>query len=530
MSNHSAKSSIKHLRIRSDGYVLPLVIITGVILTIGAVILSTRSFSGLIRSNRQKQGNEATELAETGASLLINELNDKFPYLLTVNCQVENNSSSQQLEDPVCTGWKTFNFGQYGGPNSACPRRSTNPSEIMDLLYKKVNHKNGAYRLRNYEFLGDQVQGGKAIIQVQGQRFRGSEESSEIAASAIVEQEITIVPKCCDALPYQQCDTSKGYGLVTENIALGVGDIIDEDRNISESGANLHCSSCEPPPTDKCVEWEDAGQKIPYSKMEDCRNGVDITEDMVGVIDGKRSNGSIEIPDADQWDIESWGAPEPITIGWDPFKQRYYAPKFNHADEQGPHPNIKGCYTEIKKDGKKTTHCRIQTITASGQSKLDIDPGDGDIRFYVEGQTINLSGDHFIMPEDAKFGQFVIFGGASTWKDELDVNGKPIRGKGDKTLNFSGSGEINAFLHMPYFNINFSGGECWRPLIVRGAAITHGWNATGDCSQIRVPTDAGETICEDYGVCFSSSTSGESDGEFAALGSNQWSLIQMEQQ
>ena len=63
------------------GYVLPLVIITGMILVVGAVILSAQSFSGLIRSTRQKQGDEATELAETGASVLINELNQKFPLL-----------------------------------------------------------------------------------------------------------------------------------------------------------------------------------------------------------------------------------------------------------------------------------------------------------------------------------------------------------------------------------------------------------------------------------------------------------------
>ena len=235
MSNNSAKHNMQDRRKSSDGYVLPLVVITGLILTIGAVILSARSFSGLIRSSRQKQGNEASELAETGASLLINELNKKFPYLLTVSCQVENNSSTEQREDPVCTGWKDFQFGQYGVANSACPGRSTNPSDVMELLYKTVDHKNGSYRLRNYEFLGDQVQGGKAIIQVQGQRFRGSGESSEIAASAIVEQEITIVPKCCNQAPYLSCGSGWGYGLATKGVQLQLGDVIDENTSISNS-------------------------------------------------------------------------------------------------------------------------------------------------------------------------------------------------------------------------------------------------------------------------------------------------------
>ena len=505
---------------------------TGMILVIGAVVLSARSFSGLIRSTRQKQGDEAIEIAETGASVLINELNSNFPYLLTVNCQVENNSASEQLDAPVCDGWKNFEFGQYGGADSACPARSDNPSEVMDLLYKPVRNEQGSYRLRNYEFLGDQIQGGKAIIQVQGQRFRGTSESSSIAASAIVEQEITVIPKCCGGLPYQKCDTNKGYGLATKSNALGVGDIIDEDPNVSISGANVHCTQCDTPPSDQCDDWTKNGrriQKIPPGKKIDCENGVDITQDMAGVIDGERTNGSIDIPAAPTWNKAQWGDPAPFTIGYDAYRPDlgYYAPTISHATTQGPHPDIPGCYTEIT-GGKKITHCRIKNISTSIPLNLEIKPENGDIRFYVEGNQIDLAGIYFIIPENTNFGQFTIFGGASTWESAYERY--KSSGPGSKSFNWSGSGEINAFLYMPYFNINFSGGNCENPQILRGAAITYSWNATGDCSQIRVPSDAGEIICEDYGVCLSGSDSANSGGEFAALGSNRWSLIQMEQE
>ena len=487
------------------GYVLPLVIITGMILIVGAVILSAQSFSGLIRSTRQKQGNEATELAETGASVLINELNEKFPYLLTISCQVENNSISDQRENPVCTGWEDFTFGQYGGPNSACPGRSPNPSDVMDLLYQGVSHKNGSYRLRNYEFLGDQVQGGKAIIQVQGQRFRGSNESSEIAASAIVEQEITIVPKCCNEAPYVSCASGWGFGLATKGVQLQLGDVIDENPSSSNSNANVHCVNCDPPPDDQCDPWTSAGQTISGTCSE------------IGssIIAGERSNGPLDIPEAPTWNKEAWGDQTPIAI------TNSNNPIFRHGEANQPHP-ISGCYTESI-NGKKRTHCRIDSVNLSGDNKISINPEreDGDIRFYIEGLQINLSGDTIINP--GEFGSFSIFGGEST-------NSNSAWGCTSKQLNISGGGELNAFLNMPCFDINLSGGSSDQPLMIKGAAIANRWNATGDYSRLVVPTNAGKTICDVYQICSSGGSNSGNQNEFAALGSNRWSLIQMEQQ
>ena len=66
MKNRLISANSRMPKTAENGYILPLVIITGVILGVGAVILSARSFSGLIRSSRQKQRNEAIEIAETG--------------------------------------------------------------------------------------------------------------------------------------------------------------------------------------------------------------------------------------------------------------------------------------------------------------------------------------------------------------------------------------------------------------------------------------------------------------------------------
>ena len=226
-----------------DGYVLLFVVVGGLILAIGAMVISARSFNSLMRSSKQSEGDQAIEIAETGASILLNKLNNNFPYLLTKNCQVENNALSQQFEKPICKGWQDFEFGELGGPASACPGRSTEPADIMEQLSASVSNEKGQYRLRNYEFLGDQIQGGTAIIQVQGQRIKHRGGSPIISASAIVEQEVTITPKYCGLPPFDKSSgSSSGFGLLAGNISLNSSSIIDQVPGTTPSQANVNLS------------------------------------------------------------------------------------------------------------------------------------------------------------------------------------------------------------------------------------------------------------------------------------------------
>ena len=535
-----------------DGYVLILVIFTGLILAIGAMVIAARSFDGLIKSGRQKHKDEAVEIAETGVSNILDELNSNFPSLLTVSCNVENNNVSDQFKKPFCTGWGQFTLGKLGGPTSTCPGRSTTPWVIVnnqsDILYKTIKNDSGAYRLRNYEFLGDQNQGGTAIIQVQGQRFRRGDTRS-LAASAILEQEVTIVPKCCNQAPYQPCNSGWQYGLATKGVQLQLGDVCHEPQQYitqnpdlyltdpetgkkylrpdlyltnpetrrpyipndeicqpmdGSSGAKVHCVNCDtpPPPSEPCDAWTSGGQII--GSQNGC-SGVGS-----GIITGERSSGDINIPNAPTWNINAWGDPTPIAIN------NGNNPIFRHGEAGKNHP-INGCFTESI-NGKKITHCRIDSINLSGQNKIIINPDKeaGDIRFYIEGLQINLSGDTIV--NSGEFGSFAIFGGESTkWPYNL-------YGCSSKSLNISGGGQLNAFLHMPCFNVNLSGGSVDKRLIIHGSAITNQWNATGDYSRLIVPRTAQQVICSDYNVCGAST----SQTEFVALGSNRWTLIQME--
>ena len=501
-----------------------LVIFTGLILAIGAMIIAARSFDGLVKSGRQKQKGEAVDIAETGINNILNELNNNYPSLLTVSCKVENNKISEQFEKPYCTGWDQFTVGQFGGPTSTCPGRSTSPSVIIgnqtDTLYKSINNNSGAYRLRNYEFLGDQNQGGTAIIQVQGQQFKRGD-TRTLAASAIIEQEVTIVPKCCNKAPYQSCSS---YGLLTKNIALQLGDIVDEVRPTTPSGANVHCVNCDEPPTEKCKPWTSAGQKITVSCSAFNEESLDEQLTGAGVIDGQRSNGEIDFPTAPTWedirDAEGNELPNSLK-NLEPWNLYYQAVTIGHdSDPDNFHP--KHCLTITEPStNKKTTHCRILNINASGTTRLTIKPEiGGKIIFYMEGQQINLSGVNSFKcyidePNNlpCEFEQFVIHGGESTYKGKWpSIPDTTKYACGQKNFDLSGGGSIEAFLNIPCFNVNLSGGNETFPITIKGAVIANDYNVTGDYARLIVPTGA---------------TAISSKMEFIALGSNRWSLIQM---
>ena len=517
-----------------------MVVAGGLILMIGAIILSMRSFSSLTGSIRQGQRTQAEEIAESGANIIIEELNQNYPYLLVVNCNVTNNSASEQMQPPECDGgWDAYDLDDMN-PVGVCSQRSEEPQDIMETLYQPSPEGKGFFRLRSYEFFGDQIQGGTAVIKVQGQLRHGSPDNPKIISSAILKKEITIIPKCCDSAPFETCHISSDwkYGLAAKTMNLRTGDILDEDPNINVSSANVHCQECltSPPFDDLCEPWDDVsfnqifgnGTESENSIVQSCQAGEDISERNSGFVAGARTNGNIDIPEAPTWDIDKWGDPTPITIGFDAYTNEYNSPEFTHASVEGEHPTIKGCYTDIV-NNKKITHCRIQTINFVGEQKVRINPGEGDIRFYIEGIKVDFSGNHFIIPNNAKFGQFAIFGGASTWEDAYRKN--KAYGPGQKSFDFAGNGKINAFLYMPYFKISLAGGQCYSEdakLILRGVAIAHRWETNGDCAQIKVPTEAGSTLCKDYNLCTNSTANESEDMEYMAVGTNRWDFVQMD--
>lgn len=484
--------------IAQDGYILPLVVIAAMILVVGAVILSARSFSGLIRSAKQKQRDEAIEIAETGASIIINELNSKFPYLLTISCLTQSTADGPECKNKT---WEGFEFGILGRPASACQGRYKTLEERKSFIYSlntELPKQNGTYRLISYEFLGDQIQGGTAIIQVEGQR----KNSKIVASTAVIEKEMTIVPKYCNIAPFAENEESADFGLLSNLISLQKSspsqqhaNVIDQILNTTPSKANVHCNECTNAPEPNQV-WDGV-------QCEGCR------------IDGDRSvSPPVPLPPAPKfnsnWNKEILNLPlmdgdinpsKWITYGSVTINQNNIIRKYPGVADVA-HSLTKYCHTE-KNTSPKITHCRMGKIELSGIS-LTIDPGDGDMRFYFEGEKVSISTDNVEIKSN-KFGQVAFFGSNDTCKPDLfDISGSQSLGP--------------VFIQMPCTKILLNGdGE------IIGSVIANEWNSSG--FDLVVPSDASQIMKEKYGISFEK----DLDHEFVALGTNRWSLIQRQQ-
>jgi hypothetical protein len=499
MNSIQGNSKRRQRGINQDGFALILVIFAALILGIGAIMLSARSFNSLVRSGKQKQGDEARAYAEAGAAMLINELNRNFPYLLTANCQVENNADSEQFESPKCQGWSSFKFGEFGGPQAACSNRSGNPSEIMDLLYEPIDNGKGYYRLRNYEFLGDQLQGGTAIIQVEGQRISNSTGSSKISASAIVEKTITITPKCCNSSLFPQslsdsfttCSKSgPNFGLLTDDLSLTGGNVLDWiDANNPyankvqpmTSNASVHCSLCK-------TEPEMNGAKQVWNKVQS-KNSL---------IQGERSHGSEPNPDqfpAPRWNENAWGNLSRWNL------QHVSGTSFTVS--HNTHKQY--CFTETRQP--PITHCRMGTLLLASGTMI-VAPINGEIRFYFDDPFASFeitNGNHIDIR--GAFGQVAFFG----YQTDVGLCSP-------QKFAFSGAGAVGPmFLHLPCALADLAPGTQ-----VIGTAIVNNWDAEKN-SNLLVPPNALEVMQTVYNL--SSSTLQDSE-EFAAVGTNRSTLIQ----
>lgn len=470
------------------GFVLAIVVLSGIILTIGATTLAARSLNGLLNSTRQQQKRDAREIAEVGMGLILKELNDNFAYLLTENCRVVNNSATQQLEKPQCAGWKdhtntTEITGSFEERSTLCPSAITPSNLIMDELYKNAPGNNGKYRLTGYEFIGDQYQGGVAIIKVQGQRHINDSGIKKIAASAIIEKEVTIAPKYCNLPPFVEALGTGGYGLLANDVNLGTGDVLDviQEPKQDPSQANVHCITCVEPNSDKTIAWEGVQNNTNSS-----------------IIDGERSNGPIEIPPAPEWDSTNWGDKQ----AWNLIGGANSKIIISHNSNQ------QYCHTEAI--SPPITHCKINNINFSGGNNIEFKPEEGDIRLYVEGQQLNLSGNSIVDSGSLKFGQVAIFGSAA-WPWNCS----------SRQVNISGNGTLGSLLlHMPCWDVNLSGN-----VQITGSAIVKNWNTSGNKNALIVPPDASQVMNEKYNISFAG---GNDVREFAAIGTNRWNLIQLE--
>ena len=476
-----------------DGFILPLVVIIGLILALGGLTMLARSFAGLFGATRQEQARQAREIAETGLATSVELLNRKYSYLL-INCY-SRSGSPPTPNDCINTG--TWASPQL--PSSICPGSDTSTANFP--LDKTINTPKGRYRVEFYAYAGTQFYGGTGKLKATGERL--SSDGTRILASASVEQTFDVKPKPCDAR-FGDTPTSSGFpGLLGWNVRLGNNDV----KGVTSGNVLcILCSVANPSRADGTYTQAEAETAVGALANSD--------------VDGKIFLGKISTPDVPTFPAELKGFVSARAI-----TNTTTISASNTTTTSTATSNNGGmCATDAS--SPKITHCLISSIGLSGQKVLSVDTTAGPVRLYVTGN-ISASGQAGInhAGEPGKLG---IFGNpiSSDARCSSDPNFS------NQTVTLAGSSQpskaAGLFAYFPCASMGINGGaqataqctadgECGGGDIY-GALWTKIWSGSAsNQAQLVVPKDMGSQLLENFGTSFAISIR-----DYVALGINSW--------
>jgi hypothetical protein len=463
---------------REVGFILPIIIITGILVGAGLMAMTARTFAGLFGSIRQGHNQEAREAAESGLAVLLRELNTNYPYLLTTSCAIEEGSNP-----PYCAAWRSQeNGGDFRYETSVCPTTTTPPETLFSKLSGTLPGGRTRYRLLDYTFKGNIGQGGIGEFKVEGQSINSNNDQIIVRATTHLRQDTTIVPKGCRG-------AQGGYpGLLGETIDLGNVDVL------GEINGNVVCLSCDPNQTQAQLE-EDIGLKNR------------------GVVEGQIFGGNISMPEPPSFP----GFPS------DYFDTYNIQPAITDASNlidgnitlTAGTSNGGRCFT----DGSNITHCLVSSISLSGGEKLIINTDIGgtpppSMRIYVSGDLVT----------DGTSG--LVHTGSPV---DLAIFGLPYNSEAEscsQNLEISGtSAALSAFIFMPDACAGINGGGNANPNVY-GSVWTRDYRRSlTNAGELVVPDDMGSLVCARFGINFCIGIR-----EYAARGAQNWYLTPKQQQ
>lgn len=503
------------------GFVLPFVVVVGLILIIGSMSLMMRGFANLIGAQRQGNSEAAKAIAETGMARILKTLNLEYPYLLTSDCQPVIDSGV-----PRCEEWHEPNedatYGEFSFRTSTCPGRTLPPSTVFEKLQQNTPSGDGRYRLLQYAFDGDANQGGVGIIKVRGEKLNNT---GNVQSTAYIQQEVNVVPK--------NCNVYSGFpAILGEAVILNKTDLEGEsDLNIN---GNVLCLTCSPASTkdELAVKMEVAQQSNLYNTRE------------------KLFGGRIALPSVptfpDRPDDEDNQNTTEATINSESLLTDLYA---------GNH-----CWLDRN---TLISHCKVESISLSGNQAeelvlntkavhrdafdctntlaADNDPEcnkNGTVRLYVSGN-ITLSGQARIVNVDCSEkiqatcadsellhpAELGIFSSAEprseTGQDPFSTGACNTSSDRQKiTVNGGSQGGTNAFIYMPDACTRVNGGSGSPDF--NGAIWGYKFDPSGSNNiDVSVPDDMANKLYRFYGSDFALAIR-----EFSARGTNRWSLVQ----
>lgn len=547
---------------QNEGYILPLVITVGLILTVGGFALLTRTFGGFMGSIRSEQARQAREIAEGGMAETIENLNRKFNYLL-INCY-DPSISNWQLSDKcqnivfdltAGTSSRTlvglWNSPRY--PSAVCPGVQR---AAYDHFSQSIEAPRGDYRVLRYIFDGTQFYGGKGTLSIEGTR-RSSD--NQILATAVIEQTFEVKPKNCGANFKGNANNSGFPGLLASKINLGNNDVKG-----SISG-NILCTGC---------EYSDPLNPQPGEELALIQANTNNAE-----VDGEIFIGEITMPDV--WPIpanirkaitqvteNANGTPIIRSLqeninkesGTNTYKiSSQPAPNLPLGESMLSHGGM--CATDQANPavaaGEPITYCIVSSIVLANTQQLEVDTSNGPVKLYVTGdvdvggqRSLKQTRNDGLSTTAFRLGLFGLNESECSSKQEQDSSfQQDVKVAGvSKTSKKDNGGEeakaANVFIHFPCGKVGISGGaqseaecnttdESITPENalegqvpygdcgggdIRGVVWAQEWDGSGsNNAQLVVPRNAADDGLSAQGFEYAISVK-----DYVAIGTNSW--------
>ncbi|MEB3349687.1 MAG: hypothetical protein VKO00_06695 [Cyanobacteriota bacterium] len=235
-----------------EGFVLPLVVAVGLLITIGSMALVLRGSGALIGSARQQRSREALAIAEAGLESTMNALNTTNYYLLTNNHDPGSSSNPKPCWAPgdgCITGNATI-------PGRVC-RSMIDGDGNIDIppiaLSGSVQNASGTigdWRVVKYVFQGSTYFGGTGSLTIEG--VRRTSLTGPVLARSRVEQQVSVKLKDCtpaglNTIALLALEAPMGvnqtevYALTSEQVNEMAAQQIFPDAS---QAAAVHCIGC----------------------------------------------------------------------------------------------------------------------------------------------------------------------------------------------------------------------------------------------------------------------------------------------
>ena len=372
-----------------EGFALPIVIVLGIFMILSGLTLTAQLFRSSITSKKNTYKQQSVEIAERGLSKVTEQLNREFRYLL-INCYRKegdilfnlasscnnegigewgiNNSPPPTIKVVACLGEhngearERLNYSQGMIVNEVIDTRSENNSK--GLL--------GEWSLVSYNFYGDQINGGKGVIEINAKR---THENGNTLASTTLKKTMQVKSKACGRRLLQISNPENSPGLMAKSIDLGSDDVI------GSGSANIYCTGC--------ANAEDLGRNLDSVITGDVFTGIVKMPAIPSFPSDLRDAVTIGDITPEGQEAVSIESPDAALTTFDPLCEGCIDK--SHIRSEGGNPM---CIT----DQAKTVHCLINNINLQGTEDFTINTAQGNrpVLIYLQGdltttETSNLT-------------------------------------------------------------------------------------------------------------------------------------------